>query len=96
MTNDALADLLRQRAAEAVAGDDPEREAIRAEEAAPMMPAGRHAASLVPLLLTGSPLAGLPGAVACRSCGRGIWTSPSWRGPAPRDLCAACYRETAP
>lgn len=41
-----------------------------------------------------SPLASVPGAVACRSCGRGIWRSPSWRGPQPPDLCAQCWRET--
>lgn len=62
----------------------------------PMMPGEAHSAAVAGLLLAASPLASTPGAVACRSCGRGIWVSPSWRGPAPRDLCAECYREAAP
>ena len=84
-------DLYRRRAADATSGDDPEREALMAEEAAPTLPAERHAETVAALLLAASPLAGVPGAVACRSCQRGIWCSPSWRGPAPRDLCAECW-----
>jgi hypothetical protein len=76
--------------------DDPEREAIMGEEAAPMMPVEAHNATVAALLRAASPLAGAPGAVACRSCGRGVWCSPSWRGPQPPDLCAQCWRERAP
>ena len=62
------------------------------------LPARQRADSIAHngLLLAASPLAGVPGAVPCRECQRGIWVSPSWRGPQPRDLCAECYREAAP
>ena len=85
-------DLYRRRARDAVSGPDIEREAIMGEESAPTLPAEAHAATVAPLLRAASPLAGVPGAVACRSCGRGIWCSPSWRGPQPPDLCAECWR----
>lgn len=80
-------DLLRQRARDAVSGPDEEREAIMGE---PVM-ALPQPATVAGLLLAASPLAGTPGAVACRSCSRGIWCSPSWRGPQPPDLCATCW-----
>ena len=84
-------DLIRQRARDAVSGEDEEHAAIRAEEAAPMLPAEAHAATVAPLLLAASPLAGVPGARRCPACGRGIWCSPSWVGPPPPDLCAECW-----
>ena len=87
-------DLLRQRARDATTGPDPEREAIMAEEAAAMTLRVQPASLVSGLLRAASPLAGVPGAVPCRGCQRGIWISPSWRGPAPRDLCAECYPET--
>ena len=68
-----------------------ERETIEAEEAAPTLPAAAHAETVAALLLAASPLAGVLGARPCRSCQRGIWTSPSWRGPQPPDLCAECW-----
>ena len=88
-------DLIARNAALAVSGEDEERAALMAEEAAPTLPAEAHNAAVAALLLAASPLAGTPGARPCRSCGRGIWTSPTWAGPAPRDLCAECWRETA-
>ncbi len=84
-------DLCRRRAAEAVTGDDPERAAIMAEEAAPLAPTARHAEVVRGLRLAASPLAGVPGALICRLCARRIWTSPSWRGTAPPDLCGPCF-----
>ncbi len=63
---------------------------------APMMPAGARSEGVAALRLAASPLAGMPGARPCRGCGRGIWCSPGWRGPAPRDLCGACFWATAP
>ena len=47
------------------------------------------------LLRAASPLAGVPGARPCRSCQRGIWTSPTCPGPHPPDLCAECRRHGA-
>ena len=88
-------DLLRQRAADAVSGPDEERAAIRAEEATAMTLRVQPLALTTGLLLAASPLAGVPGAVACRGCGRGIWVSPSWRGPAPT-VCRSCELEGAP
>lgn len=87
-------DLLRQRARDATSGDDPERAAIQAEEHAPLAKA--HAETVAGLLRAASPLAGTPGARPCRQCGRGVWTSPTWQGAQPPNLCAACFRETAP
>ena len=83
------------RAADAVAGADSERAAIMAEGDAPKLPAEAHAATVTGLLRAASPLFGVPGAVACRRCGRGIWCSPSWAGPPP-DLCLTCRKETMP
>ncbi len=88
-------DLLRQHARDAVAGDDPERAAIQAEESASMLPAEAHSATLAALLLAASPLAGVPGAWPCPSCGRGIWVSPSWRGARPT-VCRSCELEGTP
>jgi len=78
--------LIRQRAIDATTGPDIERAAIMAEEAAPTTSPEEHRA-----IVRGMLLAGLPGALACRGCGRGIWCSPSWRG-APPDLCSTCQR----
>lgn len=89
-------DLLRQRARDAVAGDDPERAAIQAEEADLLTIRVQPFAFTNGLLLAATPLAGTPGARPCRSCGRGIWCSPSWRGPLPPDLCAECFRKPPP
>ena len=88
-------DLLRQRAADAVAGPDPERDAIQAEAAAVFTTRVQPLALTNGLLRGVSPLAGTPGARFCRSCQRGIWCSPSWRGPPP-DLCAECFRKPPP
>ena len=88
-------DLIRQRAIDATTGPDIEREAIEAEEHQPMAAPDDHKRAVAGLLLAASPLAGLPGARPCRSCGRGIWCSSGWRG-LPRDLCFACAREEAP
>ncbi len=85
-------DLIRQRAIDATTGPDIERQAIEAEETAPMAGAEAHAEAVAGLLLASSPLAGIPGAVACRSCGRRIWCSPSWRGSL-LDLCWDCWRK---
>ncbi len=72
-------------------GPDIERGAIQAEETAAMMPAEAHSARVGGLLRAASPLfAGVPGARPCRSCGRGVWVSPSSPGPHAPDLCAAC------
>jgi|UniRef100_A0A8J4M6N3 hypothetical protein len=79
--------LIRQRAIDATTGPDIERAALMAEEAAPMASPEEHRA-----IVSGLLLAGLPGALACRGCGRGIWRSPSCRG-APPDLCSTCQRE---
>ena len=89
-------DLLRQRAADAVAGPDPERDAIQAEAAAVFTTRVQPLALTNGLLRAASPLAGTPGARFCRSCQRGIWCSPSWRGPLPPDLCAECFRKPPP
>lgn len=86
-------DLLRQRAADAVSGDDPEREAIMGE---PVTALPQPFALTTGLLRAASPLAGVPGARPCRSCGRGIWTSPSWRGAQPVDRCSECWRGIGP
>ena len=72
---------------------DPEREALMSEEAAPIVPAKAHNATLAPLLRAASPLAGIPGARPCPACGRGIWVSPSWRGSLPPNLCAECLAQ---
>ncbi len=66
------------------------------EERAVMMPAKAHAETVAALLRAASPLAGTPGARPCRSCGRGIWVSPSSPGPHPPDLCGACRWTSAP
>lgn len=89
-------DLLRQRARDATSGPDHERQAIQAEAAAAMTLRVQPLSLTNGLLRAASPLASTPGAVACRGCQRGIWASPSWRGPAPRDLCSTCYREAVP
>lgn len=59
---------------------------------APAAPADDPAEIVAGLLRAASPLAGLPGARACRLCGRGIWCSPTWEGPPDRGLCAECWR----
>ena len=84
-------DLIRHRAIDATTGDDPEREAIMAEEASPLADGETHRSTVAALLLATSPLAGVPGARRCPACGRGIWCSPSWVGPPPPDLCAECW-----
>ena len=89
-------DLLRQRAIDATSGEDIERAAIEAEEHQPMAPPEAHKRAVAGLLMAASPLAGVPGALACRGCGRGIWCSPGWKGPPPRDLCLGCSREVTP
>jgi hypothetical protein len=86
-------DLIRQRAADATTGEDIEREAIMAEETAPTVSPEVHKRAVAGLMLAALPLAGVPGALACRGCGRSIWRSPSWRG-SPPDLCFACARVT--
>ena len=86
-------DLIRQRAIDATRGEDIEREAIEAEEAMPMAAPKAHKRAVAGLMLAASPLAGVPGALACRGCGCAIWCSPSWKGPPPRDLCWNCARE---
>ena len=86
-------DLIRQRAIDATSGEDIEREAIEAEEAMPMAAPKAHKRAVAGLMLAASPLAGVPGALACRGCGCAIWCSPSWKGPPPRDLCFDCWRE---
>ena len=88
--------LLHQRAIEATTGEDIERQAIEAEETMPMASPEAHKKAVAGLLMAASPLAGLPGALPCRGCGRGIWCSPSWKGPPPRDLCWNCSREVTP
>ncbi len=88
MTCDTLADLLAEALADLLA----ERAAIVAEERAPLLPAEAHNASVAALLRAASPLAGTPGARPCRHCGRGIWVSSAWRGPAP-DVCLDCRQE---
>ena len=88
-------DLIRQRAIDATSGPDIEREAIQAEEAAPMLPAEAHNAAVAPLLRAASPLTSIPGARPCPACGRGIWCSPSWRGSLPT-ICRCCELEDAP
>ncbi len=88
-------DLIRQRAIDAKSGPDIEREAIQAEEAAPMLPAEAHNAAVAPLLRAASPLTSIPGARPCPACGRGIWCSPSWRGSLPT-ICRCCELEDAP
>ncbi len=87
--------LLAPLAADATTGPDIERAAIQAEEHAVMMPAEAHSARAAALLRAASPLAGVPGARPCRSCQRGIWTSPTCPGPHPPDLCAECRRHGA-
>ena len=89
-------DLLHQRARDATSGEDIERQAIMAEEHQPMASHEAHKKAVAGLLLAASPLAGLPGVVACRGCGRSVWCSPSWKGPPPRDLCWNCSREVTP
>ena len=74
---------------------DPEREAIQAEEAALPTLRVQPLALTTGLLRAASPLAGIPGARPCPACGRGIWTSPSWRGSLPT-LCRCCELEAAP
>ncbi len=89
-------DLIHRRAVDATTGRDIERQAIMAEETATMASPEAHAEAVAGLLMAASPLAGVPGAIACRGCGRGIWCSPSWKGPPPRDLCWQCSREVTP
>ena len=86
-------DLIRQRAIDATSGEDIERQAIEAEEHQPMASPEARKQAAAAMLMAASPLVGVPGAVACRSCGRGIWCSPSWKGPPPPDLCWNCSRE---
>ena len=74
---------------------DPEREAIMGEEAAVLTARVQPLSLTTGLLLAASPLAGVPGAWPCPGCGRGIWVSPSWRGPAPI-VCRSCELEGAP
>lgn len=74
------------------AGADPERAALMAEETPPLASPAEHRAAVIALKLCASPLAGVPGALPCRGCGRAVWCSPSWKGPPPADLCAECYR----
>ena len=88
-------DLIRQRARDATTGPDPERRAIMAEEHQPMTSPEDHAEAVAGLMRAASPLAGLPGARACRICGRGIWCASGWRG-LPRDVCWQCAREETP
>ena len=88
-------DLIRQRAIDATSGPDIEREAIQAEEAALPTLRVQPLALTTGLLRAASPLAGIPGARPCPACGRGIWTSPSWRGSLPT-LCRCCELEAAP
>ena len=89
-------DLIRQRAIDATSGPDIERQAIMAEETMPMASPEDHKRAVAGLLMAASPLAGLPGALACRGCGRAVWCSPSWKGPPPPDLCWDCSREVTP
>ena len=86
-------DLIRQRAIDATSGEDIEREAIEAEEIMPMAALEAHKRGVAGLMLAAAPMAGVPGALACRGCGCAIWCSPSWKGPPPRDLCWNCSRE---
>ena len=86
-------DLIHQRAADATTGEDIEREAIEAEEHAPMAAQEAHKRGVAGMMLAASPMAGVPGAMACRGCGCAIWCSPSWKGPPPPDLCFDCWRE---
>ena len=86
-------DLLRQRAIDATTGDDIERQAIEGEETMPMADPKAHKRAVAGLMLAASPMAGVPGALACRGCGCAIWCSPSWKGPPPPDLCWNCSRE---
>ncbi len=88
-TQSALADLL----AEALDDPDPEREAIQAEERDLSTRRVQPLSLTAGLLRAASPLAGIPGAVACPACGRGMWCSPSWRGPRPT-ICRSCELET--
>ena len=74
---------------------DAERRAIMAEEHQPMTSPEDHAEAVAGLMRAASPLAGLPGARACRICGRGIWCASGWRG-LPRDVCWQCAREETP
>ncbi len=88
-------ELIGRRALDATTGEDIERAALMAEEHATMAAPDAHSAAVAGLLLAGSPLHGVPGAVACRGCGRGIWCSPSWQG-SPPDICFACSRGVTP
>ena len=88
-------ELIRQRAIDAISGEDIERAAIMEEEGATMASPEAHKMVVAGLLLTAGPLAGTPGARACKGCGRGIWCSPGWRG-SPPDICFACSRGAAP
>ncbi len=86
-------ELIGRRARDATGGEDIERAALMAEEHATMASPEAHSAAVAALLLTAGPLAGAPGARACRACGRGIWCSSSWRG-SPPDICWQCSRVT--
>ena len=88
-------DLIRQRAIDATSGPDIEREAIQAEEAAMPTLRVQPLALTTGLLRAASPLTSIPGARPCRSCQRGIWVSPSWRGSLPT-ICRCCELEDAP
>lgn len=96
----ALVALLQAEAANDPGEPDPafeaaEREALMAEETAPMMPPAEHRAAVAGLMraalppMRGSLLANVPGAYACRECQRGIWVSPSWPGALPT-VCRQC------
>ena len=85
-------DLIHRRAVDATTGPDPERQAIMAEEHAPMAAPEAHKQAVTALMRVASPLAGVPGARPCRICGRGIWCSSGWRG-LPCDLCWQCSKE---
>ena len=80
------------RSEPAIAPPDEERSAIMAEERGLATHRPQPSALMNGLLRAASPLAGTPGARPCRHCGRGIWVSSAWRGPAP-DVCLDCRQE---
>ncbi len=87
-----LGDSPKSESAIAAEGDDPEREAIMGEEAALPTLRVQPLTFTTGLLRAASPLAGVPGARPCPTCGRGVWVSPSWRGPVPT-VCRSCETE---